>query len=294
MEKQYLTIHQMDLKQYNSMHIESLAEIVYIPLTGLGVFQLLKEERLTDCIIIGQGSNTIFSKHICDKPVVITSLMNSIQYEKDLIVLDAGVSLSKMSWFALEHSVAGYEFLEDIPGSVGGALYMNAGTYEDTISDRIISVKVYSYSDRQVKELSSEQLKPWWGKRTSYFQSHPCFIIQATFNAGNTGKYEEILDRMLEIKRKRYLKQPRNYPSAGSVFKRPYVNGEPKYIWQLFDEAGLRGYRIGDAQVSEKHPGFIVNVGNATGKDVVDLVDKCKKVIWDKYGIKIEEEWRIV
>ena len=90
------------------------------------------------------------------------------------------------------------------------------------------------------------------------------------------------------------MKQPRNYPSAGSVFKRPYVNGEPKYIWKLLDEVGLRGYRIGGAQVSEKHPGFIVNVGNATGKDVVDLMNYCKQAVWDKYGIKIEEEWRIV
>ena len=98
---------------------------------------------------------------------------------------------------------------------------------------------------------------------------------------------------MLEIKKNRYKKQPRDYPSAGSVFKRPYLNGEPFYIWKIIDECGLRGYSIGGAQISTKHPGFIINTGNATGKDVLDLIEYIKSIVLSKYGILLEEEWRI-
>lgn len=293
MSKQYVNIHG-DLENYNSMHIKAKAKRLILPFSATGVCEAIQDYSNDRIIILGKGSNIIFQEEEYSCPIISSLMLCKIYYYSRSIITEAGVSLSQLAWFALEHSVSGYEFLEDIPGSIGGALYMNAGTYEDTIGNLLLSATIYDCVDKEVKELSKEQIASWWGKRESYFQHHPCYIIKATFDAGTMGKYEDILDKMLETKKKRYLKQPREYPSAGSVFKRPYVNGEPRYIWKLFDEAGLRGYRIGDAQVSEKHPGFIVNIGNATGKDIVDLMNYCKHVVFDKYGIRIEEEWKIV
>lgn len=294
MNKEYIIMNNQSLKLYNSMRIDAKADKIILPFTIKGTCDAIYDYFDKQPIFLGSGSNIIFSKERYSCPIICTSLLKNIYKQDGVIVSDAGVSLSSLSWFAMEQSIYGYEFLEDIPGSIGGALYMNAGTYEDTIGDRVLSIIIYDCVNNNVKELKKEELMPWWGKRNSYFQNHSCFIIQAKFDASNVGNCDEILDKMLETKKKRYMKQPRNYPNAGSVFKRPYVNGEPRYIWKLFDEAGLRGHRIGEAQVSEKHPGFIVNIGNATGKDVVDLMNYCKQVIWKKYGIKIEEEWRIV
>ena len=294
MSEKYLTINDFSLKQYNSMGLQACAEIVYVPVEISGISQLFKEHQLAEFITLGKGSNIILSQDRYATPFILTNLLNNLEYNGEYIVAECGTTLSQLSWFALEKSVPGFEFLEDIPGSVGGALFMNAGTYEDCIGNLVHSVMIYDYTDGQTKELKKDDISSFWGKRDSYFQHHPCFIVKVVFEANSTGNYEDILDKMLDIKKKRYLKQPREYPSAGSVFKRPYVNGEPRYIWKLFDEAGLRGYRIGDAQVSEKHPGFIVNIGNATGKDIVELMNYCKQVVFDKYGIRIEEEWKIV
>ncbi len=294
MGKRYLQIRDFSLKQYNTMRLSARASLTFIPFEAPGVEEMLSDYSLQDSVIIGNGSNIIFSKEQYDVPFILTCLMNHIEYNGNEIICDCGVSLSQLAWLALEHSVSGYEFMEDIPGSVGGGLFMNAGTYENCIGDLVHSVMIYDYHENRTKTLDKKDLAPFWNKRDSYFQRHPCFIIQCSFDASQTGDYETILSCMLETKKKRYLKQPRDYPSAGSVFKRPYVNGEPKYIWQLFDAAGLRGYRIGDAQVSEKHPGFIVNRGNATGKDVIDLMNHCKKVVKEQFGIQIEEEWKIL
>lgn len=294
MKKEYAIISNASLTRYNSMRIDATADTVYLPYSSEGIKQIYSENPEKHFIIIGKGSNIILSKEKYSDPIIITSLLNEMHEENDCFMVDCGVSLSELSWYALEKSISGYEFLEDIPGSVGGALVMNAGTYDDCIGDKVVAVTVYDYLEKRIKKLYKDQLTPYWGKRSSYFQGLSLVILQCAFEAKEKKDYTDILSNILENKQKRYLKQPRNYPSAGSVFKRPYVNGEPRYIWKLFDEAGLRGYRIGDAQVSEKHPGFIVNVGNATGKDIIDLMNHCKKAVWDKYGIKIEEEWRIV
>ncbi len=294
MNNEYVSIEHLCLTQYNSMRIESYADQVYIPYTAQGFRQAFMDAAAENPIILGKGSNIIFQKERIDTPVILTELMRKMIFADNVIICESGVSLSELAWFALEHNAAGFEFLEDIPGSVGGALCMNAGTYENTIGSLVNSVLVYDRDKDCIRTIRQEELASGWGKRDSCFQHNHWAIIQCTFKTALRGEYEQILNNILEIKQKRYLKQPRNYPSAGSVFKRPYIDGEPRYIWKLFEEAGLRGCRIGDAQVSEKHPGFIVNVGQATGKDVVDLMNHCKEVIIEKYGIRIEEEWKIV
>ena len=272
MAKQYMMVKDFSLYQYNSMRLSAYAT-AYIPYDTSGIDEMFADNSLEDAIVLGNGSNVIFSKERCEAPVILTNLLKNIKFAGECIVADCGVSLSQLAWYALEHSVSGFEYLEDIPGFVGGGLFMNAGTYDSCIGDLVHSVKIYDYRKKQTRVLMRDDLLPFWDKRDSFFQHYPCFIIQCSFIANRLGAYESILSKMIELKERRFLKQPRNYPSAGSAFKRPYINGEPKYIWQLFDIAGLRGFRIGDAQVSEKHPGFIVNRGNATGKDVIDLMN---------------------
>ncbi len=294
MKNEYIKINNLPLKQYNTMGIAAYADHAYFPYTKEGCAEVFRDVHAENPIILGKGSNTIFQHEIVAAPVIITELMRNIEYKNNTIVCECGVSLSRLSWFALEHSISGFEFLEDIPGAVGGGLSMNAGTYEETIGKLADSVLIYDAKKDDIRTVERDELSMGWGKRESCFQHKPWFIIQSCFKAAEHKEYDQILTEMLEIKKKRYMKQPREYPNAGSVFKRAYVNGEPKYIWKLLEEAGLRGYSIGGAQVSEKHPGFIINAGNATGEDVVDLMNHCKKTVMNMFGIEIEEEWKIV
>lgn len=296
MGKRYFVLNNANLKTYNSMRLDAVAADLIVPACADGAAEAFDDYAGRGVIIVGNGSNIIFSKRRYETPILVTQMLNSIEFRDGVIHADAGVSLSRVAWFAAEHHVEGFEYLEDIPGSIGGALYMNAGTNEGSVGNLIVSATVYDPGKRQTLTLGEAELSSSWGYRDSYFRYNPCFIISCGLRADrlNARGYGAILEKMLSTKMKRYMKQPRNFPSAGSVFKRPYVNGEPRYIWKLFDEAGLRGYRIGDAQVSEKHPGFIINRGAATGEDILRLLNHCKETVKDRCGIILEEEWKIL
>lgn len=294
-DKGYSILRDMDLKQFNSMRIQANAKTLYIPYTRDGLINVCRKlSNNLNTIWIGKGSNVIFQKENYDTPIVSTIMFNDIQYKEGLIHVSCGMSLSELAWYALAKGISGYEFLEDIPGSVGGALYMNAGTYDDTISDLVDSVEVYDRKTDKCYILYANELNSYWGKRKSYFSNGDYTIISCCMRVDSFEKPSIIIDKMLEIKKRRYEKQPREFPSAGSVFKRPYVNGEPRYVWKLLSETGLRGFRVGDAQVSEKHPGFIVNVGNCSGSELLALLNICKNKVLERYNIHLEEEWKIV
>lgn len=293
-EHEYCVLHNVDLKQFNSMQIHANAETLYMPYTCKGMIAVCQKLFGAHTIWIGKGSNIIFCKENYCEPIVCTAMLNEIAYEDQCLTVASGTSLNELAWYALSKGITGYEFLEDIPGSVGGALCMNAGTYNDFIGDLVLSVEVYNRKNNTCEHLSAEELKPYWGKRKSLFSGGDYIVISCCLRADRSDNPTVIMNNMLEIKKKRYEKQPREYPSAGSVFKRPYVDGEPRYVWKLLSEAGLRGARIGGAQVSEKHPGFIVNTGNCSGKDVVDLMNICKKEVLERFNIQLEEEWIIV
>ena len=292
---EYFELEKFDLYKNNSLRIHTIAEKVYFPYTINGLLGLCEKFKGSkEYIIIGKGSNSVFVSNNHKTPIICTNLLNGIEYTNETFVVQCGVSLSELSWFALEKSVEGYEFLEDIPGSVGGALYMNAGTYDDTISQLVVSVKIYDFDKNEVLCLSESDLKPFWGKRESYFSLHNCCILECVLNASSLGDSLKILEKILATKKARYLKQPREFPSAGSVFKRPYFEGKPVYVWELMDELGLRGFTIGGACVSEKHPGFIVNKNNCTGADVEKLLIHCKSAVKSHFGIDLQEEWKII
>lgn len=280
------------LKKYNTLQLESTAEVVYFPLNKEGLIEILNETKDLRRIILGKGSNILLKRehYPADTIFIITQLMDNIQIENDEIVCEAGVSLSNLVWFAIEHSIEGYAFAEDIPGTVGGALIMNAGQYEFTIGQYVNWVDVYNTETNQVKRIIPEE--GFFTYRHAKFLETEIVLSCGLKNQG--GDDLENLEKVLNYKRERYRKQPRNYPNAGSVFKRPKKDGEWLFVWKLFEACELRGKRVGGAELSFKHPGFIVNVDHATTKDVFDLIELCKTSVKNKFEVDLELEWKVI
>ncbi len=238
--------------------------------------------------ILGKGSNVLFADE--GYPGVIIEIgagMEKVERIGDTeIRAQAGVSLSSLAAFAAREGLAGLEFAGGIPGTLGGAVTMNAGAYGGEMKDVIVSAKVMD-EEGIVRELSCEELE--LGYRTSIVQKKQLVLLEAEFLL-NPGKTEEIQNTMKKLNAKRREKQPLEYPSAGSTFKRP----EGYFAGKLIEDAGLRGYRVGDAQVSEKHCGFVVNRGKATCAEVLQLIEDIQKKVKEQFGVHLEPEVRII
>ncbi|SDB81048.1 UDP-N-acetylmuramate dehydrogenase [Pelagirhabdus alkalitolerans] len=293
----YLVMKNCSLKQYNTLRLDAMAETVLFPLNEQGVKDIYNDFKNQKIIILGNGSNILLSKQTYAEEYVFVSFkhLDALYLSNDQIIAETGVLLSSLSWFALQAGISGYEFLEDVPGSIGGAVTMNAGTYKDTIGQLLDQITYYSLEEDKIK--TDKVTEKDFGRRSSKWGTRKDIILTTVFkNTSEEQKsenYESILDEILRIKRQRYMKQPRNYPNAGSVFKRPTHNGEDFYVWKLFDEVGLRGYKIGDAMISNKHPGFIVNTGKATSEQVLSLIELAQKKVKEKFDIDLELEWKI-
>lgn len=288
----YLKLNDVPLKKYNTLQLESLAKSVYFPLNKDGLIEVLSETKTHKRILIGKGSNILLKKDVYpeDNTFIITTLMDEIHIENDEIYCDAGVSLSQLAWFAIEHSIDGYAFAEDIPGTVGGALIMNAGQYQYTIGQYVNWIDVYDTELNSIKRIIPNE--SFFSYRNAAFKSTEFVVACGLKNQG--GDDLENLEKVLNYKRERYRKQPRNYPNAGSVFKRPVKDGETLFVWKLFEACGLRGKRIGGAELSFKHPGFIVNVNHASTKDVFDLIELCMTSVKEKFDVDLELEWKVI
>lgn len=288
----YLTLTNTSLKKFNSLALDVQAALVYLPMNHDGFLEVLKLTENKRRVLIGKGCNILLSKDIYDDSTafIVTTMDDDLIINETEVIADAGVNLNRLAWFALEQSLNGYAFLEDIPGTVGGALIMNAGQYEFSFGQLVNWIDLYDVTTSMVKHVIPEE--GYFGYRHSKIT--PNEIVLRAGLKREPGSLEENLDLMLKYKKERYLKQPRQYPNAGSVFKRPYKDGQSFYVWKLFDDVELRGHRIGDAQVSAKHPGFIVNLGNATPKDMTDLVRECQKRVKDRFDIDLELEWKVI
>ena len=212
--------------------------------------------------------------------------LNHIEVKGNQITSQAGAKLIDTTYVALEHHLTGFEFACGIPGSIGGAVFMNAGAYGGEIKDVFVSCEVL-YPDGQIKTLSAKEMA--FSYRHSAIQKQHCIVLSATF-ALQAGNYAEIKAKMDELTHLRASKQPLEYPSCGSVFKRPVGH----YTGPLIEQAGLKGMTIGGAQVSEKHAGFIVNINHATATDYVNLIQYIQKVIKEKFDVTLETEVRII
>ena len=247
-------------------------------------------------VIVGRGSNLLVSDKGIDAPVVCLGEKFADVYlypeyadKKDgkvYVYAQSGASLTKLCRFCLENGLSGLEFAYGIPGTVGGAIAMNAGAYGGEIKDMAVAADHITLSGKR-ERITGAQLD--FGYRHSYYSDRNCCIVGAVF-ALEKGNKEEIKALMEENMHKRQTKQPLEYPSAGSTFKRPVGN----YASALIDQCGLKGRSVGGAQVSEKHAGFVINTGNATAQDVLDLVKVIQSEVLEKTGYVLECEIKLL
>lgn len=237
----------------------------------------------SDYTVIGNGSNILVSDAGYDGLVIDTTGMTEINVDGDVISADAGVMLGKIAATALNNSLAGLEFASGIPGSLGGALCMNAGAYGGEMKDVIESVAVYDCGKSEVITLTNEAMD--FGYRHSVVKDKPYIVLSATIRL-HAGKHNDIEALMKDYNGRRRDKQPLEYPSAGSTFKRP----EGFYAGALIEESGLKGYSVGDAAVSEKHAGFVINKGKATSTDIHRLISEVREKVYADTGVRLEPE----
>lgn len=238
--------------------------------------------------VIGRGSNLLVSDDGFDGVIIeIGRGMEKIRVAGDgTVEAQAGISLAAMAAFLQRESLAGFEFASGIPGTLGGGITMNAGAYGGEIRDCIVSAKILT-ENGDILVLDRDGLE--LGYRSSIIQKKPYTVLSARF-VFEGGDPVRIQERMKELNLRRREKQPLEYPSAGSTFKRP----EGYYAGKLIEDAGLRGYRIGDAQVSEKHCGFVINRGNATAAQIWQLIREVRKEVREQFQVELEPEVRMV
>ena len=232
--------------------------------------------------LIGNGSNILVS----DKGVrgiVLKINLNEVEVKDEFIFADAGALLSKVASVAYKNSLSGFEKISGIPGTIGGAIKMNAGAYGQEMKD-IVCETTYLDENLELRTIKNEEHK--FSYRKSIFSSKKNYFIITTKLKLKKGNQEDIKKEMHDLLIARKNKQPLEYANAGSTFKR----GEDFITAELIDKAGLKGYNIGNAYVSEKHAGFIVNKGNATAKDVLELIEKVQQIVYEKFNKKIELE----
>lgn len=245
--------------------------IPYLHMTGQNFF------------ILGNGSNLLVGdKGYSGILVKLGEGMESVTVEGERMKISAGTLLSKAASAARENELTGMEFASGIPGTVGGAIVMNAGAYGGEMKQIVESVEVMNM-EGEILVLDNDTME--FGYRKSVIKSRP-FIVLETVLCLQKGKQEEISSKMEELSRLRREKQPLEYASAGSTFKRP----EGYFAGKLIRDAGLRGFSIGGAKVSEKHCGFIVNSGNATAADIREVIDEVQKCVKAKFGVTLERE----
>lgn len=235
-------------------------------------------------LILGNGSNILVSdKGIRGVVVCIGDGMDFVKVTGNSIVAGAGALLSKVAKEALSCGLSGLEFASGIPGSIGGAMVMNAGAYGSEMKDVVKSVTMLDLETGKVVTFTDDKME--FGYRTSIIKKHPYLVLEAEFELTG-GSYDDIKARMDELNCKRREKQPLEYPSAGSAFKRP----EGYFAAKLIEDAGMKGYRVGGAMVSDKHSGFIVNVDNASAADVVKVIEDVKAKVSEVNNVCLEPE----
>ena len=240
--------------------------------------------------IIGNGSNLLVSDEGI-RGIVAKIKFDSVETIKDKedikVRVGAGCKVMALAQFLKNKGITGFEEFAGIPGTIGGAIYMNAGAYGKEMKDVIIDTKVFNKETKDIEILKNEDQKLEY--RSSVFKNKKYVILETTLRL-KEGNSKDIEKKMNEYFIQRKEKQPLEYPSAGSTFKR----GDGYITAKLIDECGLKGFQIGGAQISEKHAGFIINKEKATTKDILDLIEYTKKKVFEKFGIQIEEEIEII
>lgn len=238
--------------------------------------------------VIGNGSNLLVPDEGYNGVIIkLKGEFSKIEVEGDYLIVNSGAKLSEIYNVAYENSLTGFEFASGIPGTIGGAIYMNAGAYGGEMRDIVESVQVFDLDNFELRELKNEELEFSYRKSIIQRKNYIVTTIKLKLQKGNK---EEINAVYEDLRERRNSKQPLNFGSAGSTFKRP----EGHFASKLIEDAGLKGYHINDAWVSEKHSGFVVNKGNASYKEVMELIEYVQNVVFEKFGVKLETEVRIL
>ncbi len=272
------------MKNHTSFKIGGPADEFCAVKTAREIAEMIEyaKEKGIPYTVIGNGSNLLVSdKGIRGLVIKIARGFDYAEVSGEEINAESGILLSRLANVALGNNLSGMEFASGIPGTLGGAIYMNAGAYGGEMKDIVESV-IY-LENGEIKTACEDELA--FGYRKSMFALKNAVIISAKISL-KKAKHAEIKAKMEDFKERRTSKQPLSMPSAGSVFKRP----ERHFAGKLIEDAGLKGFSVGGAEVSEKHSGFIVNTGGATAQDVLDLIDHIQKTVYEKSGVRLETE----
>ncbi len=282
------------LCRHSSFKIGGAADIALFPTNQTELVSVIRlcGEFGVKYTLVGNGSNILFSDEGYRGAVVFTKRMTSFTLEEkeDVAYIKAacGASVARMAKFAAERGYSGLEFLCGIPATVGGAVCMNAGAYGSEMADILLNARIYDTQNKEIITLSSDELGLSY--RHSCLTHDPSLVCLEAELRLCIGKADEIKERMEELKKKRRTSQPCEFASAGSFFKRPVGY----FAAKLIDDAGLKGTRVGDAEISKKHAGFIVNLGNASAKDVLALSELVVNKVYEKYNVLLEREVRYI
>ena len=279
------------MSRHTFFRIGGPARRMAYPETEAQLVELLEAaDRLgVETFLLGNGSNLLVSDAGLDRLVIETSAaMTGMEEGEDgRISASAGVVLARLADYACRLSLTGLEFAHGIPGTLGGAVCMNAGAYDGEMKQVLESVRVWVPGEG-VREFSQEELD--LGYRHSVFTDRPELVVLGATVRLQTGEQEAIRERMRELMARRKKTQPLEYPSAGSTFKRPVGH----FAGGLIEQCGLKGLTVGGAQVSEKHAGFVINIGGATCADVMELIRQVQEIVYDRTGVRLEPEVRII
>ncbi len=278
------------LRRLCTFRIGGVAELVVCPkMTDqlVAAVRLLRAESVP-FTVIGRGSNLLFGDGCLQTVLILTNGLSALTVTERTVYADAGVSLANLAVAAAQAGLSGLEFAAGIPGSVGGAMFMNAGAYGGAMSDVTVCSRAL---DTETGEILTIPLADHaFGYRESIYQNNPhlvCLGAEFLLTDGNTA---EIRAQMRELARLRREKQPLEYPSAGSYFKRP----DGHFAGKLIEDCGLKGVSVGSAAVSEKHAGFIINTGDATAEDVLSLEKHVRETVRERFGVTLEREVRFI
>ena len=282
-------IENIDLKKYTTYKAGGIGRVLVIPkdIESLQkLFNYINKNNIK-YKMLGLGSNLIFGDDIYEGILIKLDEFNDVNISDTTIRVGAGYSLIKLSLLAARNDLAGLEFASGIPGTVGGAIYMNAGAYKSDMGYIVKEIKVLT-PDNEIITMSNKELD--FHYRTSYLQKNPGYIcLEATLNLYK-GDRNAILDVIRDRKKRRMETQPLEFPSAGSVFRNP----PDDFAGRLIEELGYKGKKIGGAMVSTKHANFIINVGNAKGNDIKKLILEIQEKVKEKYDIELKVEQEFV
>ena len=277
------------MHEFTTLKIGGKADILIQPRSVDELLEIIKGAKENDVAItfIGNGSNLlVLDGGIRGAVIKFGQNMSSTEVDGNIITAQAGITMARLAAIAAENQLTGFEFASGIPGTLGGGIVMNAGAYKGELKDVIIEATAL-LEDGTIKTFSNEELD--FSYRHSIFIEGNMLVLSAKIKL-EKGNIDDIKGYMSELAQKRRNSQPLEYPSAGSAFKRP-VNG---YAAAMIDEAGLKGYSVGGAQVSEKHAGFVINKNNATATDVVNLLKDVQEKVYAQHNTMLEPEIIII